>query len=600
MNSQLVQAQTAAPASGAYERYDSEERQRFSSLVLTCVAVWLFYGVYYGLLLQHVIFGTLTFSAIAVDLQTRRWVLRSESRRHMIIGTHLQAAVTTACLAGICLITGQHDAPARWFLVAVPLCVTYLAGVWAGIAWTAIVVSTVLGLYLLDDVVHITPEFINTPNLVTLACVAIIIGVAALGIAARNASDAYISALEQQKSLILHQAEALTRSYEAERAAKQLAEAASQAKSDFLATMSHEMRTPLNGVIGLNGLLLDTPLNEEQQRFVHLARLSGEALLHLINDILDYSKIEAGRLELEPLPFSPADVCNEAVDILQDRLSGKGLILRRELDVNLPPLLVGDPARLRQILVNLLGNAIKFTEAGSVSLACRIESEQHDSVELRFEIRDTGIGMDQETIARLFKPFVQADVSTTRKYGGTGLGLTISARLAAIMGGEIGVESVPAQGSQFWVVLPFERMQQGLEALPRRPDEVAPSNQPRLDVLLAEDNAVNQLVAVEMLKRLGCTAEVVGNGREAVEAFGRKRYDLVFLDCHMPEMDGFDACRAIRQLEVDGSRVPVIAMTASALKGDREKCLEAGMDDFVPKPVRLADLTAAVSQWTRR
>jgi CheY-like chemotaxis protein len=241
---------------------------------------------------------------------------------------------------------------------------------------------------------------------------------------------------------------------------------------------------------------------------------------------------------------------------------------------------------------------VKFTERGHVALGCRLLSSTPTQAWLRFEVSDTGIGMDAATLTKLFKPFSQADVSTTRKYGGTGLGLTISHRLVGLMGGRIGVESEVGVGSTFWVELPFERLNEGtIQSAISSEAEPALDGSVRGRVLVAEDNPVNQLVAVEMLKRLGCRADVVGNGREAVEAMGKLPYDLVFLDCHMPEMDGFDACRAIREAEPQGQHTPIIAMTASALKGDRERCLAAGMDDYVPKPVRMADLATAVNHW---
>jgi PAS domain S-box-containing protein len=409
---------------------------------------------------------------------------------------------------------------------------------------------------------------------------------------------------------------------EAEQVAKRAAEESNRAKSAFLATMSHEIRTPLNGLIGFTGLLLDSPLSEEQRRFAELVRQSGEALLHLMNDFLDFSKIEAGYLELEPVVFEPQQEVEQALNLVRPAAERKRLTLRHHVEA--PRRVRGDAGRLRQILLNLLGNAVKFTLEGEVELRCETlpgpacgadtatagratpaadtatAAGADARVWLQFTVRDTGIGIDAATQAKLFQPFIQADVSTTRRFGGTGLGLAICRRLTRAMGGSIELVSAVGQGSAFTVRLPFEPLPDVEAGAPAaKPASAARAAATPLDgrVLVVEDNPVSQLMAAEMLKRLGCRADVVGNGEEAVGALQNLPYDLVLMDCEMPVLDGFEATRRIRRQEAAERRVPIIAMTASALKGDREKCLAAGMDDFLPKPVRLEDLRKKVTEW---
>jgi PAS domain S-box-containing protein len=518
------------------------------------------------------------------------------------------------------------------------------------------------------------------------------------------------------------------------------AEQASVAKGEFLANMSHEVRTPMNGVIGMTGLLLDTALTPEQRQYAEIVRTSAEALLAIVNDILDFSKIEARKLELDHLDFDLRSAMEDTVDLLSVKAHDKGLRLTCLVHPEVPGMLRGDPGRLRQVVVNLAGNAIKFTDHGEVVIRVDLESERERDVNLRFSVADTGVGIPADRLHLLFTPFTQVDGSTTRRHGGTGLGLAISRQLAELMGGRAGVESTPGAGSTFWFTAVLEKQPdvtqydgpasadlrgarilivddhgnnrllvarlleswgcvwreasdaaEGLEylraeaaagtpfaaalvdmqmpgedgaslgrrvkadaaisdtvlimmtslgqrgdarkiagwgfsgyltkpvhrqhlreclalALGRRaagqPDAalitrhtVAEARRSRVRILVAEDNLVNQKVALAILRKLGYRGDAVTNGQEALGAVGHVPYDLVLMDCQMPEMDGYEAARRIRALPAPGSRIPIIAVTANAMKGDRDLCLQAGMDDYVTKPITAAAVEAALARW---
>ncbi|HZP88395.1 MAG TPA: response regulator [Burkholderiales bacterium] len=681
--------------------------QVFALSVIVMLSACILYAPVYALLLDEpVAAAAVALSAIPCVLALAIYKRTRQAR----VALHGVAAASFAIISFLVIWQGGLSSPAAGWLVLMPIPLVTAGDIRGGLFWFVLVMSemVILGAIELAGIPLPYHRGENPQLLFILCqpglCVVVFMFLLAVGRARHDAKQQ----LERRNAELSK--------------ARDLALAASQAKTQFLANISHEIRTPMNGVLGATEYLSTTSLGEEQSHFVQIIRQSGESLLALLNDVLEFSRIEAGKIELESVPFSPREIVEAVAELLAPKAAAKGLELTCSISRNVPAQVRGDPARVRQILVNLLGNAVKFTGRGEVAIEAITQPGRDGRRLMQFIVRDSGIGIDQAAQSNLFRPFVQADGSTTRPFGGSGLGLAISADLTRLMGGSLRLESEPGVGSLFYCSLPFEVSKESDER-PRLPSNtqillIEPHARthaalvemlaiiggtvhcaPRLEeptsdarsntqhvlliadtaldspeqlqllqrwsrqarilllahigkaipeqigqictavlrkpvrfdrliaaltatthgvelggaatetasdvsahVLLAEDNQVNQQIALALLKRLRCSVDVVADGVAAIEAWRSRPYDLVLMDCQMPTLDGYDATRAIRKAELTSgsARTPIIAVTANAMTGDREQCIAAGMDDHIPKPYNLDVLKRAIETWVQR
>ncbi len=560
---------------------DAEARRRSRLLVAICATV-LFWGPLYAALFQRAglpglaLAAILCASAIALAPLVLRWS-GSLALAGNLLAASLFVVVTSYSLA----MGGLLTRGALWHPVFA-IAGFAIAGRRSGLFWTSMAVAELIVFYGMEGAGWMPPPALPEAAALDIA-LASDVGLVLVVLT-------FTLVFESEKN---HALDALRAANQQLALARDAAHAASETKSRFLANMSHEIRTPMNGVLGMSELLLQRPLEAEDRHRAGTIHRSARALLNLLNDILDLSKLEAGHVVIEEIPADPRQVVGDVVDLLSQTAQEKGLCLVHDLDPALPPIVRMDPLRVRQLLLNLVGNAIKFTEKGEVRVRVRALGPGRDLLFLHFEIQDTGIGIDAAALDTIFDSFTQADPSTTRRYGGTGLGLAICEQLVTQMGGELGVESERGEGATFWFRVPVQVAGEEPAAPQRSLTPLAGR------VLLAEDNLVNRELASAMLEQLALQVVVVEDGVEALAAMDRETFDLVLTDCQMPRLDGYELARRIRELEREGPsrRMPVIALTAGATEQERKSCLEAGMDDHLAKPFDLNGLFQSLARW---
>ncbi len=556
---------------------DEASVQRVKRFNSVAIAAWITFIPFYVHLGATRIAATSCVALVCCAL-VQRWMSHRNAAARASVAANVILVIASLTVFSNSLMSGGLASPIAPYLGCVPLSAAFLLGRRATLTWTLVTASLIGAMALATP--HLTPVIIFHGPVQALTVIGAVLAIAAIALAH-----------EAVNAELLNKQTAYQRDLAA---ARDEALAASTAKSEFLATMSHEIRTPLNGVLGMADLLGETSLTDEQREFVTTLRGSGTVLMTLLNDLLDFSKIEAGRLELERAPFELREMVRRCQSLYVGQAQRKGLRLAVEVDPTLPEWVSGDAVRLTQVLLNLVGNAVKFTSQGEVALrVTALPPASADHARMRFAVRDTGIGMSDAARARLFQPFSQGDGSTTRRYGGTGLGLFICKRLVDLMGSEIEVESAPGEGSTFAFSIELGRAERSVST----PPPPAPRHRVRGRVLVAEDDRVNRVLMEHLLKNLGVAPVFVCNGREAVEATARSDFDLVLMDCHMPEMDGFAATRAIREREDGARRTPILACSAGVLSEERARCHEAGMDDFLSKPIDHKRLEDALTRW---